>query len=247
MNKIIKQILIGSPKNFESKKTISSVLVNFGFCSVRAAKNFCLRNEVVVNGKKISDKKSLVSKSDEIFVNKEKIIIPDDVFVLIDKPLGFVTSRVSDRHRTVYELVPEQVTDYCNHTRGLTPLHAVGRLDADTTGLLILTTDGFFSHYMTDPKNEIPKEYLVTLRTPVESPEQAEYKSMCERGIILPAEKKAPEEKSGPAKLSFISQTKCKITVTEGKFHEVRRIFGALGNEVSELRRTKLWEFSLIP
>ena len=249
MNKIIKRIFIGSPKNFESdfesKKTISSVLVNFGFCSARAAKNFCLRNEVVVNGEKISDRKFLVSKDDDILVNEEKIILPDEVYVFLDKPEGFVSSHASDSHRTVYELVPREVREYCTRTRGLSPLHSVGRLDAETTGLLILTTDGFFSHFFSSPENEIRKKYEVLLRDFVGEAEQGEYTRACARGMILPPEKKAAAEKAAPSELSFISGNECEITVTEGKFHEVRRIFRALGNEVVKLRRTEFGQWRL--
>ena len=118
-------------------------------------------------------------------------------------------------------------------------LHTVGRLDLDTSGLLLITNDGKFSNKAaTSP--EIQKAYCATLTKPVTPEEQKVYISRAASGLTLPPEKKIGEQEALPAALIFESPEICKITVQEGKFHEVRRIFRALGNEVKELKRISI-------
>lgn len=178
----------------------------------------------------------------------------------MNKPKGYVCSAVSDSHKTVYQLLPAELQDLVQNAKRGERLHTVGRLDCETSGLLLITNDGDFSHKLTDPQNKIEKTYLVTLAHPVTKDDAARYVKEVAAGVILPPEKKAPEEKSAPGKLEFTTGTglpvttgtvldencvNCKITVTEGKFHEVRRIFRALGNEVINLKRIKLGNYEL--
>lgn len=151
----------------------------------------------------------------------------------MNKAAGTVCSSVSDRRRTVYESFPPEILYDKNGAK----LHTVGRLDADTEGLLLLTNDGKLSNFLTRPENKIKKTYLVVLKNPVLEDEQKIYSKKTEAGLPLPAEKKFGEQKSGPAFLEWISENECKITLTEGKFHEVKRVFRALGNEVEKLMR----------
>lgn len=186
---------------------------------------------------------------------------------MMNKPKGYVCSAVSDSHKTVYQLLPDELQDLVQNAKRGERLHTVGRLDCETSGLLLITNDGDFSHKLTDPQNKIEKTYLVTLAHSVTKDDVARYVKEVAAGVILPPEKKAPEEKSAPGKLEFTTGTglpeklnftmgsvlpvnctdynNCKITVTEGKFHEVRRIFRALGNEVISLKRIKLGKYEL--
>lgn len=173
----------------------------------------------------------------------------------MNKPKGYVCSAVSDSHKTVYQLLSAELQDLVQNAKRGERLHTVGRLDCETSGLLLITNDGDFSHKLTDPQNKIEKTYLVTLAHPVTKDDAARYVKEVAAGVILPPEKKAPEEKSAPGKLEFTMGSdlpvnctdykNCKITVTEGKFHEVRRIFRALGNEVINLKRIKLGKYEL--
>ena len=150
---------------------------------------------------------------------------------------GFQPDGVRTFAGTVTQPCPECKT-------GKTPAHHRTPY-CNTSGLLLFTTDGDFSNYLTRPYNHIPKTYEVTLKTPVEETEQADYVSRTKQGVILPAEKKAPEQKSAGAQLEFLSPTLCQITLTEGKFHEIRRLFQALGNEVVELKRLSFGNYKL--
>ena len=172
---------------------------------------------------------------------------------MMNKPKGYVCSAASDSHKTVYELLPPELQDLVKNAKRGHRLHTIGRLDADTTGLLLLTTDGDFSHRIaasvvstgSTTFNPIPKTYKATLLHEVPPSQQSQYITSAAQGITLPPEKKAPEQQTAPATIRFISTTTAQITVTEGKFHEVRRIFRALGNEVIELERTAIGKLKL--
>lgn len=177
-----------------------------------------------------------------------------EIYLMMNKPAGYVCSAASDSHKTVYELLPLELQNLVKNAKRGHRLHTIGRLDAATTGLLLFTTDGMFSHKIAsgapEPALAVPepvegpcknplitKTYLAILKNPVNKELQKEYISKAAAGLILPPEKKAPEQKAAPAELSFINERTCQIKVCEGKFHEVRRIFRALGNEVLELKR----------
>lgn len=168
--------------------------------------------------------------------------IPDKkLYFLMNKAAKTVCSHVSDSHKTVFDDFPPEILIDKNGAK----LHTVGRLDADTEGLLLLTNDGFLSNFLTRPENRIERTYLAVLKNQVLEDEQKIYSEKASGGILLPPEKKCGEQKSGPALLEWISENECKITLTEGKFHEVKRIFRALGNEVVHLKRIKFAEFLL--
>lgn len=155
-------------------------------------------------------------------------------YFLMNKAAGQVCSSVSDSHPTVYEQFPPQLLE-SNGAK----LHSIGRLDCDTEGLLLFTNDGKLSDFLSRPENKIEKTYFVRLKNSVTKNQRKEYCRLAKSGLILPAEKKAPEQNSAGAKIEWLGATECKITVTEGKFHEIKRIFRALGNEVTYLKRIR--------
>lgn len=171
--------------------------------------------------------------------------IDSKIYIIMNKPKGYVCSAVSDSHKTVYELLPEELQSLVKNAKRGNRLHTVGRLDCDTTGLLILTTDGYLSNYLTRSENNISKSYLATLKDAVTVDQQNLYTEKASKGLLLPAEKKAPEEMCLPCNIEWINEKQAKVTVIEGKFHEVRRIFLALGNEVTELKRMTICNLNL--
>ena len=176
-----------------------------------------------------------------------------NLYLMMNKPLGYVCSAVSDSHKTVYELLPKEMQELVQNAKRGHRLHTIGRLDCDTSGLLLLTTDGSFSHKIAAAKEigggGLVKTYKVVLVNPVSSDEQISYTALAAKGVILPPEKKYAEQKAAPAKILWSKMNddkiveqpafnnQCTITVSEGKFHEVRRLFRALGNEVVKLER----------
>ena len=197
-------------------------------------------------------------------------------YLIMNKPCGYVCAAASDSHKTVYELLTPELRQLVSGAPRGSRLHTVGRLDCDTSGLLLITNDGRFSNKITvgavvRPEStvvecptgriettvnlekvvppggfdtasgllnhRITKTYRAKLAAPVSAENQKEYTSRAATGLVLPPEKKYSEQKALPASLSFETEQICKITVHEGKFHEVRRIFLALENEVTELER----------
>lgn len=173
------------------------------------------------------------------------------IYILMNKPRGYVCSAVSDSHKTVYELLSEDLQKMVQGEKRGNRLHSVGRLDCDTSGLLLLTNDGYFSDYMTRSANQIEKVYEVELRDYVSTEMQIKYENELKKGILLPPEKKSLEQKALPANVKFIFEKdnlcskKCLITVHEGLFHLVRRMFLALGNKVESLKRISMGKYNL--
>lgn len=232
--------------NYLGKVPVGRVLIENNIVSQRSAKSFVKANVVLVNGVKVCDAGFLVDCSgDEVCVNGNVLPRVEHVYFAFNKPAGVVCSTVSDSHKTVYDFMREnKKISKILMERSLT-LHCAGRLDCDTEGLLIFSSNGTFTNALTRPENNIEKTYLVTLENSVSSQEQNEYIRKINAGVKVPAEKKSGEFTARGAKVVFRNSTLCEITVTEGKFHEVRRIFGALGNRVVALKRIKFFEFEL--
>ena len=177
----------------------------------------------------------------------------DEIYLIMNKPCGYVCSAVSDSHKTVYELLPPELQALVQGAKRGHRLHTIGRLDCDTSGLLLFTTDGQFSHKIAAEEGigglGLTKTYRVLLKNPLSPEEKNEYIVKAAAGLTLPPEKKAPEQKAAPAIIYFPDQTTtdCTITIKEGKFHEVRRIFRALGNEVVSLERQAIGSLCLPP
>ncbi|MBR5647061.1 MAG: pseudouridine synthase [Treponema sp.] len=168
-----------------------------------------------------------------------------NIYLMMNKPCGYVCSAVSDRHKTVYSLLEPELQQLVQSPVRGKRLHTVGRLDCETSGLLLFTTDGNFSHSLTAPENKIEKKYIVKLHQKVISLHQKYYEDEFKKGIVLPAEKKWPVQKALPAEIHFSDESECIVTVTEGKFHLVRRMFKALGNEVTGLQRISFGKYIL--
>lgn len=201
---------------------------NFSSYSRSEAKKIIARGKIDINNKKVKDSSYQVKEDDEVLMFGKAVKKFENIYYVLDKPKGYVTSTKEEGHKLVIDLIPEEYENY--------DLKPVGRLDKDTTGLLILTNDNDFIHKMTSPKNEIEKVYVVTLADPIKD----EYTSALKNGIEL---KDGTKCKS--AIMEVISDNECKLTLTEGKYHQVKRMFGALGNKVVELRRIKFGEYEL--
>lgn len=179
---------------------------------------------VEINGEIEKSGAVKVSPADEIIFDGERLewVVGNQYFML-NKPQNCVCSHDDGDYPTVYHFF-----DYPLAGR----LHTAGRLDADTTGLVLLTDDGQWSHCITSPKHHCEKTYLVTLADPVES----HYQTACEQGILLRGEK----EPTKPAKLEILDDYNVNLTISEGRYHQVKRMFAALGNKVVALHRWRV-------
>ncbi len=155
---------------------------------------------------------------------------PGPKYIMLNKPEGFVCSQEDGFNQTVYVLIDEP-----NGHK----LHFAGRLDVDTTGLVLMTDDGQWSHRITSPKHKCDKVYRVWLADPMTS----DYADKFAQGIQLRNEK----ELTLPAQLEVVSETEALLTIREGKYHQVKRMFAALGNKVEGLHRERIGTIELDP
>ncbi|MDP2570755.1 16S rRNA pseudouridine(516) synthase RsuA [Vibrio penaeicida] len=149
-------------------------------------------------------------------------------YIMLFKPDGFVCSHEDGFNHTAFVLLDEVKMEN---------LHFAGRLDVDTTGLVLITDDGKWSHRITSPKHKCEKTYRVWLADPV----QQEYVDQFTQGIELRNEK----EPTLPAQLEIIDDKEVLLTIHEGKYHQVKRMFAALGNKVEGLHRERIGDIYL--
>ena len=182
------------------------------------------QSAVTVNGKIEKSGEVKVSPDDEVCYDGERLTwVESGQYIMLHKPQGYICSHEDGDYPTIY-----QFFDYPLSAR----LHSAGRLDVDTTGLVLLTDDGQWSHRITSPKFHCEKTYLVTLADPVE----ANYVQACADGILLRGEK----EPTKPATLEILDDYNVNLTLSEGRYHQVKRMFAALGNKVVALHRWKI-------
>lgn len=155
---------------------------------------------------------------------------PGPRYIMLFKPDGFVCSHEDGFNHTAFVLLDEVKME---------DLHFAGRLDVDTTGLVLITDDGKWSHRITSPKHKCEKTYRVWLVDPIE----ADYIEKFAQGIELRNEKEA----TLPATLEIVDEDEKEVllTITEGKYHQVKRMFAALGNKVEHLHRERIGEILL--
>jgi 16S rRNA pseudouridine516 synthase len=149
----------------------------------------------------------------------------------MNKPLGYVCS-TKDQGRLVYDLLPDRF-------RMRKPvLSTIGRLDKETSGALLFTDDGTFLHQVISPKSNVPKVYEVTLDRPMNGSEAALFAS----GEMMLENEQKPLK---PAELDVIDETHARLTLHEGRYHQVRRMFAATGNHVTDLARSRIGGLTL--
>lgn len=201
---------------------------NTGLTRSQAAK--ALKSGVVtVNGKIEKSGAAKISQADEIYYEDQKLEwMEAGQYFMLYKPQGYICSHDDGEYPTVF-----QFFDYPLMTK----LHTAGRLDVDTTGLVLLTDDGKWSHRITSPKHHCEKTYLVTLADPVED----FYAEKLAEGILLRGEK----EPTLPAKLEILDDYNVNLTISEGRYHQVKRMFAALGNKVEALHRWRIGDVIL--
>ncbi len=167
----------------------------------------------------------------EIRVDRAPIDPPAGSVVLLNKPLSYVCS-TSDRPPLVYELLPARFL------RRDPVMATIGRLDADTTGLLLLTDDGGLNHTLTSPRSHVSKRYVATLASPLRGDEV----DLFAGGTLMLSGEKTPLL---PATMEVLDDHHAAITLSEGRYHQVRRMFAAVGNHVTSLHRSTFGPLSL--
>ena len=209
---------------------LDRLLANLGYGSRREA-NALVREELVtLDGRVLMDSAEHVSLTPDLSARMRIDGAPLDplppLTLIFHKPLGVVCSH-KEAGRSVYELLPSR------WRRREPPLSTVGRLDAETTGLLLITDDGALLHRIISPKAHVPKVYVADLARPLEGHEAALFAS----GTLVLEGEATP---LAPAQLEPLDAKSCRLIITEGRYHQVRRMFVAAGNHVERLHRERI-------
>ena len=167
----------------------------------------------------------------DVRVDGEPLDPPQGLLLMLHKPVGYTCS-TKDRGRLVYDLLPPRFA-----LRSPT-LSTVGRLDRETSGLLLMTDDGQLLHRIISPKSNLPKVYEATLAEPLRGDEAG----LSARGTLMLDSQTTPLR---PAELEALSPTRARLTLHEGRYHQVRRMFAAVGNHVVALHRARIGGLAL--
>lgn len=196
--------------------------------SRKDARELIRRGEIKINGDAAkAPEQKIDADADEISVSGIVIGYKKYLYIMLNKPAGVVCATRDGLSETVLELLPPRL-----RRRGLFP---AGRLDKDTVGFVLITDDGALSHRILAPKSHVPKKYFVRLSDDLCAWAEAEF----EKGMVIDG-----DETCLPAELKRIAPRECEVTLHEGKYHQIKRMFAALDNEVIYLKRI---EFGGIP
>lgn len=212
-------------------RRIDQWLANLGYCSRRDARDWVAAGRVTVAGAPARDFGAKVSAAD-VRVDGQPLDHPDGLLLLLHKPLGRVCSHDPREGPSVHELLPER------WRRRNPVVTSVGRLDKDTSGLLLLTDLSPLVHRLTSPRHKVPKVYRATLAGDLPADAVAVFAA----GKLMLAGEAEP---CAPADLRVRGPREAEVTLTEGRYHQVRRMFAALGCEVRTLHRTRFGPLDL--
>lgn len=184
---------------------------------------------VTIDGEMVKSGSIKIAPEQEVAYNGNVLTqILGPRYFMLNKPIGYVCSTDDPVNPTILYFIDEPLAY---------KLHAAGRLDIDTTGLVLLTDNGQWSHRITAPKHHCEKTYHVTLEEPIAEGVAEKF----QKGVQLNGEK----DLTKPAKLEIITPTEVKLTISEGKYHQVKRMFAAVGNHVSALHRERIGDITL--
>ncbi len=189
------------------------------------AKKVIRKKLISVNGNVISQADYQLSLDSIVCYDNNKIVYKENIYLLMNKPKGVVCANYDNYNKTIMDLIVDFDTS---------KLSAVGRLDIDTTGLLLITSDGKFIHNLTSPKKHKEKEYIVLCDKPFTSEDIIKAKE----GITIFEDGK--DYLCKEAKIEILDDNKASICITEGRFHQIKKMCSALGKEVLELKRIRI-------
>lgn len=213
------------------KERLDKLISNITGISRSEIKKLSKKGLISLNGNTVSDcSVKIDAETDTVYLNGEKIILKKFVYIMLNKPKGVISASEGGADVTVVDILPNEL-----RRNGLFP---AGRLDKDTTGFVLITNDGDFAHRILSPKNHVEKTYIATLDKPIADGSA----DILRNGITL---------KDGtvfkPAVIEPFSDNplEIKVIICEGKYHQIKRMFKAVGCEVSELERIKIGGLSL--
>ena len=207
---------------------IDKIIASQGLYSRSDVKYMVNKKRITIDGKVVTSasQKADVDKN-EIMLDGKPFVVKKQIYLMLNKPKGYVSATEDKKQQTVLELVPPALKG-----RDLFP---AGRLDKDTTGLMIITDDGVLAHNILSPKKHVQKIYRVELDIPVTEEMQ---KGFAE-GVEL------NDGVCKDAKLTILGEKTAEVTLREGRYHQIKRMFGCFGAKVVELHRIAMGELYL--
>lgn len=200
---------------------LDKYLTIIGLGTRSEVKSIIKKKKIIVNDQIITNEGYHVDEHHDIIKYENNVLSYQEyIYIMLNKPAGYITS-TQDREPTIMDLIKEY-----KHLE----LAPVGRLDKDTEGLILITNDGMLAHQLTSPKKHVDKTYYVELASPTKTEELA----ILEKGIML------DNAMTLPAKLTFKDPDKGYITIQEGKYHQVKRMFHYIDNQVTYLKRISM-------
>lgn len=187
------------------------------------AKHLLKAGRVSVAGSVIVDPRFDVPATAAVAIDDELLRAAMPRYFMLNKPEGYISATKDRQHQTVLDLLDEDNADQ---------LHIAGRLDIDTTGLVLITDDGQWSHRITSPNSACQKTYLLETAEPITEAQ----KQQIEQGIKLDNEKRP----TLPATMELLASHIARLTITEGKYHQVKRMLAAVGNHIEVLHRERI-------
>ncbi|AXU70463.1 rRNA pseudouridine synthase [Clostridioides difficile] len=214
------------------KQRIDKILSNLGYGSRSEIKKYCKQGSVVVNGSEVSNPGTQVdTENDEILFNGEEVIYREYIYLIMNKPDGYISATTDKYDPTVLDLIDLSYLAF--------EPFPVGRLDKDTEGLLVLTNDGKLSHRVLSPKKHVPKTYYAKIDGVVT---EEDVEAFLE-GVVLD-----DGYKTMPSQLNILKsddESEIELTIHEGKFHQVKRMFESVGKKVVYLKRLSMGNLKL--
>ena len=187
------------------------------------AKKVISQGRININGSIVRNSGYKTAKTETIEFDGELISARGFRYIMLNKPADFICSNVDEQLPSLFNLIDVQKKEQ---------LFIAGRLDADTTGFTLITDDGKWAHKITSPRQKCSKTYLASLDGVIEENAIAQF----EEGVQL----KSEPQPCLPAALEILSETEVRLTIKEGKYHQVKRMFAAIGNHVISLHREKI-------
>lgn len=206
---------------------LDKLLARLGEASRSGCRELLKAGRVRVNGETVRSGAYPVPEGAAVTLDGQALDCRMDRYLMMNKPAGVLTAKEDARQRTVMDLLPPSYASL-----GCMP---VGRLDKDTTGLLLLTTDGELAHRLISPARHVDKVYEALVEGALQPTDVEAFAAGLPLGDFTAL----------PAKLEILAPDRGRVTVREGKFHQVKRMFGAVGKPVKELRRLRFGPLSL--
>ncbi|MGD8176428.1 pseudouridine synthase [Marinimicrobium sp. ARAG 43.8] len=197
----------------------------------RKAVKIALRaGRISVNAHREASASLILKATDEVLLDNRVLHLPSARYLMLHKPAGVICATEDPAHQCVIDLLPAELA------KGL---KVAGRLDIDTTGLVLLTDDGDWNHRLTSPRRACPKVYEVTTADPIAPDTVARFAE----GLLLKSETKPTR----PAELTLIAANRAQLVLHEGRYHQAKRMFAAVGNRVTALHRSAIGNIQLDP